>query len=57
MQIQSAFEQAGIVFLDSDASGGIGARLEKELQRGFYEGKQKHLRDILRSYRLPVLVY
>jgi hypothetical protein len=40
-RIQLPFEQAGIVFLDSDASGGIGARLEKELQRGFYEAKPK----------------
>jgi hypothetical protein len=29
MRIQSALEQAGIVFLDRDASGGIGVRLKK----------------------------
>ncbi len=29
--MQSAFEQAGIVFLDSDARGGIGVRLKIEL--------------------------
>jgi hypothetical protein len=29
MRIQSAFEQAGIVFLDSDGSGEIGVRLKK----------------------------
>jgi hypothetical protein len=28
-RIQSALEQAGIVFLDSDASSGIGVRLKK----------------------------
>ena len=28
MHIQSAFEQAGIRFLDSDVEGGIGVRLE-----------------------------
>jgi hypothetical protein len=27
MRIQSAFEQAGIRFLDNDAGGGIGVRL------------------------------
>jgi hypothetical protein len=30
VRIQSAFEQAGIVFLDDDASGGVGVRLKKE---------------------------
>jgi hypothetical protein len=34
MRIQSAFEQAGFVFLDGDASGGIGVRLKKETPRG-----------------------
>jgi hypothetical protein len=36
MSIQSAFEQAGILFLDDEAGGGIGVRLEKEKkpQRG-----------------------
>ena len=34
MRIQSAFEQAGILFLDDDAGGGIGVRLEKKPQRG-----------------------
>ena len=27
MRIQSAFEQAGIIFLDNDSGGGIGVRL------------------------------
>jgi hypothetical protein len=27
MRIQSAFEQAGILFLDNDLAGGIGVRL------------------------------
>jgi hypothetical protein len=30
MQIQSAFEQAEIRFLDSDARGGIGVRLSEQ---------------------------
>ena len=30
MRIQSAFEAAGIRFLDSDAEGGIGVRLRKQ---------------------------
>jgi hypothetical protein len=34
MRIQSAFEQAGIVFLDEDASSGVGVRLKKEPKRG-----------------------
>jgi hypothetical protein len=34
MSIQSAFEQAGIIFLDDDAGGGIGVRLGKKPQRG-----------------------
>jgi hypothetical protein len=34
MRIQSAFEQAGFVFLDGDANGGIGVRLKKESQGG-----------------------
>ena len=34
MRIQSAFEQAGIIFLDDDAGGGIGVRLGKKPQRG-----------------------
>jgi hypothetical protein len=34
MRIQSAFEKAGILFLDDDAGGGIGVRLQKEPQRG-----------------------
>jgi len=34
MQIQSAFEQAGILFLDDNAGGGIGVRLQKKPQRG-----------------------
>jgi transcriptional regulator with XRE-family HTH domain len=29
MRIQSAFEEAGISFLDNDAEGGIGVRLRK----------------------------
>jgi transcriptional regulator with XRE-family HTH domain len=33
-QIQSAFEKAGILFLDDDAGGGIGVRLGKKPQRG-----------------------
>jgi len=27
MRIQSAFEKAGILFLDNDAAGGVGVRL------------------------------
>ncbi len=34
MRIQSAFERVGIIFLDSDASGGISVRLENEPLRG-----------------------
>jgi transcriptional regulator with XRE-family HTH domain len=34
MRIQSAFEKAGILFLDDDAAGGIGVRLGKKPQRG-----------------------
>lgn len=34
MRIQSAFEKAGILFLDDDAGGGIGVRLQKKPQRG-----------------------
>jgi hypothetical protein len=34
MRIQSAFEQAGILFLDDDAGGGIGVRLQKKPKRG-----------------------
>ena len=30
MRIQSAFEEAGIRFLDNDAEGGIGVRLRKQ---------------------------
>jgi hypothetical protein len=30
LRIQSAFEEAGIRFLDNDAGGGIGVRLEKK---------------------------
>jgi hypothetical protein len=30
MRIQSAFEQAGILFQDEDAGGGIGVRLAKK---------------------------
>jgi hypothetical protein len=33
MRIQSAFEQAGIVFLDNDAGAGFGVRLENKLRR------------------------
>jgi hypothetical protein len=32
--MQSTFEQAGIVFLDGDAGGGIGVRLKKESPGG-----------------------
>jgi hypothetical protein len=34
MSIQSAFEQAGILFQDEDAEGGIGVQLEKKPKRG-----------------------
>ena len=30
MRVQSAFEKAGILFLDDDAGGGIGVRLQKK---------------------------
>jgi hypothetical protein len=30
MSIQSAFEKAGIIFQDEDASGGIGVRIAKK---------------------------
>jgi hypothetical protein len=33
VRIQSAFEKAGILFLDDDAAWGIGVRLEKKPQR------------------------
>jgi transcriptional regulator with XRE-family HTH domain len=33
MRIQSAFEKARILFLDDDAGGGIGVRLQKKPQR------------------------
>ena len=34
MRIQQLFEKAGILFLDDDAGGGIGVRLQKKPQRG-----------------------
>ena len=33
-RIQSAFEKAGILFIDDDAGGEIGVRLGKKPQRG-----------------------
>ena len=46
MRIQSAFEQAGILFLDDNAGGGIGVRLQKKPQQGqvwFCERLHQHV--------------
>jgi transcriptional regulator with XRE-family HTH domain len=39
LKIQQAFERAGIRFIDADASGGIGVRLESAPQKG--RGKRR----------------
>jgi hypothetical protein len=54
MQIQSAFEQAGNVFLDSDASGGVGVRLKKESPRGQFLNLRNEAK-LLRSWLRPSL--
>jgi len=54
MRIQSALEQAGIVFLDSDASGGVGVRLKKESPQGQFFNLRNETK-LLRSWLRPSL--
>jgi hypothetical protein len=43
MLIRSHFEQAGIVFLDGDASGGIGVRLKIAARLDFEFAKRSQI--------------